>query len=441
MARVKKRDQGARRIEEILERGVNWRRSALALTTLFALSGVVLLGVAPIREIAFAAGEIRATALTSVVRHGSGGDVVRVFAGVDEVVEAGQPLLALDGRALTAELERLRGRLAHAALRRDRLAALVEDRPLAVLDTAGLEMADIDNAERLFDAERADFDAERAAAEALLAERRAELEALEASAISLAAERAALAEQSSIADGLVERGLGRETARLEAIAQLADVEARIAENTGRREAMIHSLAQLDADLRRVAAQRRADWSTQLLAVRAEIADLVAAIADAEARIDTLVIVAPISGRVLELGAATAGDALSPGGLAAVIAPADLAVEDAVVAEVRLSPDDVGHVRPGDEATIDVSTFEAEWFGEITGVVQTVSAAAVSDDQGGRYFRVVLALDRTSTALGDDVLRLSPGMRVSAQIPTADTTVLGRLLDPVSDALQVVLAER
>lgn len=428
-------------IASILEKGVRWRRAALTLTTGFGFLGVALLAAAPIEEVAFAPGEVRPAARIATVRHATGGEIVETHVRIDQEVSAGAPLFRLDGAALHGEQARLAVRRAHLALRLDRLQALLAGEAFIPTDSSDLPEADLDNARRLFEAERADLDAEVAAAEARVAERRADLEALDAASAGSAAQIEAAEAQLEIAERLNAQGLGRETTRLDAVARLADLTTRTAESDGRRAAAAQAVAQLEAESRRIAARRLAGWSTELVGVRSELAEVEAALLDVEARIASLLVAAPIDGRILELGPTAVGDAVAPGGMVAIVAPMDVAADSALVAEVRLSPDDIGHVRAGDRAVVEVSTFDASAFGEIVGTVEAVSAGALTDERGGRYFRATLALDRTTARLGDAHMRLSPGMRVTARLVTAETTVLGRLIEPVSDALSVVLAER
>lgn len=428
-------------LETIEDGRIRWRRCGLLAVTCFVAGSFGLAAVAPVKSVAVASGEIRSVDEVVVVEHSAGGKVSAVYTQPDANVRAGAPLLALDARSVNAEIARLAIRRAHLALRRARLSALLEERELALPEDPRLTPFDLANARRLYEAEVAEVEGEAASLNAQLAERRADQRALAAAVISARAERDAYEAQAEISDALERRQLGTRRAALTNAAQLAETEARLAEMEGRLEAAAEAIAQLVVEKRRVAARRRATWSTALTEAAAELADTDAALQDARYRRSALKVTAPISGRILQLGAVAPGDVIAPGELIAEIVPSAEDGKPDLVAEVWISPNDIGHIHLDARAVVVVTAFDEEVFGEIEGRVLRISPSSIPDEQGAPRFRARVALSHIEAKAGDAVLRLAPGMLVSARIVTAERNLLQYLADPVTRALKVVFSER
>lgn len=440
-------------------RRIAWRRAAMATMALFAAAALVGMAVAPIRPLAFAPGELRTQAETVVLKEASGGEVAEIFTRPGAVVAAGAPVLLFDGAPLDAEIARLETRRAHLSLRRALFTALLDDRafdPLAL--GAGvrtrLAPAHLDESRRRAAAERAEQAYETANFAAEIAETRAERASVEASMAAMRALIAALDEQRSMSARLAATQSGSRRAVLDAEARLAEARARLAELSGRAVALSSAVARLASEERQLAAQRRAEWSRVVAETETELADLDAQLHDAERRRARLLVVAPIDGRILELGARTAGDAVAPNQLVASIVPVgeDGAVD--LIAEIRIRPADIGHVRVGDAVEIETSAFDREIVGVIEGTLISLSPSTLLDAAGAPYYRGEVALapeahdpdaltgaGREADAENQAAPRLAPGMRVTAAIALGETTLLRTVLKPIERSLDAAFSER
>lgn len=428
-------------IELTLERCISTRRSALRALCGGGFALLVLLALTPIHQVATAVGEITPAHEISVLEHFGGGTVAQVVASPMAHVRAGDPIVMLDQSAVHAEIARTETRRAQLALRRDRLVALLRSAPFEPEPSARLTAFHLTEAVELYRSERADHAAAAAAVAARIAEREAEALSLETAIRSIEAELAAYREQASMASDLWARRLGTRRELLELDARIAAADSRLAAQVGRREALRNSIVELRNEARRAEASRRAEWSTALTTTAAEIAEIDAALTDSRARAADMVITAKTAGRILELGAKTVGDVIEPGGLVASIVPVDESGAPALIARIRISPDDIGYVALGDSAKIVVTAFDQERFGELNGVITRLSPSALTDREGNGYFQADIPLERTEAAVGDSVLRLNPGMVVTATLPSGDTTALKYLLEPVLAALEKAMTER
>ena len=132
-----------------------------------------------------------------------------------------------------------------------------------------------------------------------------------------------------------------------------------------------------------------------------------------------------------------GDMVHSGDVVAEIVPSD----SDLVAEVRVSPRDIGHVDVGDEAEIAVTTFDPNIEGTLKGEVSVISASSFRDEYGNYYFKAMIPLKTNTIGHGARAETISPGMVVDAKIVTGSKSVLQYMLKPVTRAIGDPLSER
>ena len=130
--------------------------------------------------------------------------------------------------------------------------------------------------------------------------------------------------------------------------------------------------------------------------------------------------------------------------------------DALVAEVWVSNQDVGFVRPGQDAKIKLAAFPFQKYGMVEGKVAHVNADATeapspntrSDALAGRdrpmgplAFRTLVALNAQELRADGRAYALAPGMQVAGEIHLGTRTLLEYLLSPVQKAFHESARER
>ena len=103
------------------------------------------------------------------------------------------------------------------------------------------------------------------------------------------------------------------------------------------------------------------------------------------------------------------------------------LEDSLVVEARLSPQDRAEVWPGLPAVVKISAYDYSIHGGLKGRVLDISPDALADDKGEPYFRVRLTANASSFGPGKPVV---PGMMAQVDILTGRHTVLDYLLKPM-----------
>ncbi len=421
---------------ELEREGRTMRRFLIGLVALTAFA-ILVLALAPIQETAAAPGEIRSSGDLVQIQHPEGGAVDQVLAHRGAVVRPGDPILRLRPIGAESDLDRLAIRRATLSLTIERLDALLEGRLPSLPEDPRLGPKAVEDARALYALERAALERRHPPRSA---PRRAPPPQPAAEHNALAAhgaEIAALAEQVALRKPLVEKGHAARSTVLGFEAQKAAAESRRAVAAGQRVSAEDAVLEVEEQIAEARASQRAAWSRERAEAAAERAEIERSLAREADRLAQLTVRAPSYGVVHELHAATPGASVPPNGPVATIVPLD----GAVIAEVRISPADVGHIRAGDTAKVRVSTFDPEVVGEIAGRVRRISPTAFQDPDGAAYFQAELTLDRTEVPLYGRMQPLSPGMSVQAQILTGEKSALRYLFKPVARALDTAFSER
>ena len=205
------------------------------------------------------------------------------------------------------------------------------------------------------------------------------------------------------------------------------------------------IAQISADYRRQLQAERLEAAPQAERLRQEIAKQ-------QHRHELLELRAPQAGLVKDLATHTPGTVTAPGTILMTLVPKD----ETLRAEVWVSNDDVGFVRPRQEVKLKLAAFQFQKYGMIDGTVLQVSADATespnpntrSDALTGRdrptgplAFRALVELKQQHLLADGERYSLAPGMQVISEIKLGDRTVLEYLLSPVRKAFHEAARER
>jgi adhesin transport system membrane fusion protein len=183
---------------------------------------------------------------------------------------------------------------------------------------------------------------------------------------------------------------------------------------------------------------RAEASEELVKHKTELAGLAESTVAMEDRVQRTLVRSPVHGVVKTLHVTTTGAVIQPGAAIIEIVP----VEDSLLIEAQVRPEDIAFIHPGQKATVKISAFDFSIYGGLPGVVEHVSADSIVDDKRGVSFYKVLV--RTQTANLENqgrTLQIIPGMTASVDVLTGRKSVLDYLLKPVLKAREKALRER
>lgn len=383
-----------------------------------------------------APGQIEVEQDRQIVQHPDGGVVEEILVTEGARVQAGDPLIRLDGAALRSELTIVEGQLSELAGRSARLTAERDGTESLTFDAGILALAEtspdvavqLDGQKRLFEARKATL----AEQSELLTQR---IGQISEQANGIAAQSAALAtqldlieqelasQQSLLDKGLAQAGtvlaLQREQARLQG--QLGELAADLARTKGQ-------VTEIEIEISSLATKRREEATAELRQIGPTILELAERRRALAERIDRLEIRAPVSGIVLGLQVTTPRAVLRPADPVLFVIPQDRPL----VITARIAPIHIDEVAVGQPAELVFSAFSARDTPHLKGRVTLVSADALMDSNTGTtYYTAELQLDDgEQTRLGDRALL--PGMPVEVFLQTGRRTPLAYLVKPFTD---------
>ena len=373
-----------------------------------------------------AQGQIEVERDRQIVQHPDGGVVEEILVAEGARVEAGEPLLRLDGAALRSELT---GRAARLAAERDEAETVEFPAEFVALSGTSKDVAaQLDGQRRLFEARRATLAEQRD----LLARR---IDQITAQSDGLTAQRAALATQFDLIEqelasqkSLLDKGLAqagtvlaleREKARLEG--QLGELDAEVARTE-------EQVTEIEIEISSLATKRREEATDELRQIGPMMLELAERRRALEERIDRLEIRAPVAGIVLGLQVTTPRAVLRPAEPVLYVIPQDRPL----VITARIAPIHIDEVSVGQPAEVVFAAFSARDTPHLKGRVTLVSADALTDSNtGATYYTAEQQQDAGEEArLGDRALL--PGMPVEVFLQTGRRTPLAYLVKPFTD---------
>ncbi|CNH58739.1 hlyd family secretion protein [Yersinia massiliensis] len=142
------------------------------------------------------------------------------------------------------------------------------------------------------------------------------------------------------------------------------------------------------------------------------------------------LISPVRGIVKDIQVSTVGGVLQPGGKLMEIVP----IEEQLLIETRINPRDIAYIRPGLPATVKITAYDSSIYGNLNGMVETVSPDTLQDEvkRDQFYYRVYVRTDRAELKnKAGKLFPILPGMVASVEIKTGQKTVLDYLIKPLN----------
>ncbi len=405
----------------------------------FFIAFVLWASIVEIDRTVRAPGRIIPSARLQTVSNLEGGIVAAILVRVGDLVRQGQPLVRLDQTQSGAELGS--SEITVVALR---------------AKIARLE-AEVGGREPRYPLPRDAAEGEQIAIErALHATRMSDLSSLisanaarESQAHSSVAEAAAAyrarvsardsaARQLAMMRPLVERGIEPQMTlvQLQNAASVAASDAAQASATiGRARSAV---AEAQATLSQVRQAWRAQAGGELAAAQAEMTARSRNVPVLAARVGRSTVASPVTGRVNRVLVTTIGGSIGPGQPIAEVVPS----RDTLMVEALVMPKDIGFVRIGQKAKINVSAYESAIYGALEGEVATISPDATIDERTGDSHYVV-RVRTDATALRDArgrPLTVGPGMTTDVSLLGDKRSVMAYILSPIARLGQTAFRE-
>ncbi|MBW1650147.1 MAG: HlyD family efflux transporter periplasmic adaptor subunit [Deltaproteobacteria bacterium] len=187
------------------------------------------------------------------------------------------------------------------------------------------------------------------------------------------------------------------------------------------------LSKLQFQYKMLIENQNAKWNKELLAGRLKLNELKTKKKQTEKEKEFSVIKSPVSGTIEQFSGITAGGYIQAGQLIAVISPSS-----DIIAEVYMSPQDIGLINIGTKANIQVDAFNYNQWGLIKGEVIKISDDFYPIDNQP-FFRVKCKLNKNYLQLKNGYKRyLKKGMTIRTRFLIAKRSLFQLLYDKVDD---------
>ena len=418
--------------------GFGWGLVLILFGGLFAWSVF-----APFEGAVLASGSITVESNQQAVQHLEGGIVGAIHVKEGDRVDAGQTLIELDGTAVQARLASVEARLFEFLGTEARLLAERDGRSTIEIRPEFQEV--LPQSPRL----QAIFQSQAELMQARATSRATQVDLLNQTILQL--RRRAEGREKEIAAndrqaGLIQEQITEFEPFVEkgsiARSRFIDLQREQAQLEGAREALSAEVAttkiqigEAQIELNQLTEGFREEVLTELRDVQTQVSELSEQRIAAMDQLSRLLIIAPRTGRIIGVQTHTVGGVIPPGDAMMHIVPEN----DPLIARVRIAPQDIDKVAPGNEAILRFPAFSANVTPEVYGAVAKVSADALQDDTTGQVYYeglIIIPDDR----LANTEFQLVPGMPVDASLRTESRTVISYLLKPLGDAMSKTFRE-
>jgi HlyD family secretion protein len=425
----------------------------LAILAVWIVGFGLWAALAPLDGAVVASGSFVATGQNKQVQHLEGGIIREMLVHEGERVEAGQTLVRLDDTPAKAKLRRLVLREYRLLTTQARLEAQIDGNDGFTLPAALSTYTDDPEVAQIFARQQVELKARRqnqADEEQVL---RKEVAALKESIGGYEAQTQAVekrltlfAEELRDKKDLLDRQLARKTEVMALRRAEADLAGSRGELLGRiadsRERIARAEQQI-SELRSAAMQKAVE---ELRATETELDDVREQIGAGRDVLERVEVRAPDRGVVVRVNYHTRGAVVAPGAIILELLP----VDDKLVIEGRVKPNDISHVHDGQEALVRLTALNQRLTPVINGRVVYVSADAIADQQSQapanlvpfhhQSYIVRVQLDEADVhkKIGD--FNPTPGMPADVYIKTGERTFFEYMLRPVLDSFSRAFRE-
>ncbi len=401
---------------------INPRATFVLLTMIVGLTLLLWAKFSSIDVIVRTEGRIVPAGKSQIVQHLEGGIVRNILVKEGEIVKAGQPLMDLSDIQARSNLDQGQSKLYSLQGREARLIA-ESSGASSINFQKGLNDEEVRSAETAaFQARRARVNEEVQVLRDQNAQKRGEIIESESRRKNLLSELDLAKQQYQVIERLNKENAASQLELLDSQSRVQRLSSQIAEAEATIPRLRSSMAEIESRIGEVWAKYRAEASSELTQVRA---DLEKSNLEKSTNVDRLVrnqVRAPVSGFINRLVVSTIGGVVRPGEVLMEITPDD----KGLLIEARAKPNDRANLRSGLSAQVRIGAYDYATYGTLEGEVIEVSADTLVDEREGRYYRVIVKAKSESS----QKIVIVPGMTAVADVVVGKRTVLSYLLSPI-----------
>lgn len=409
----------------------------------FAVIALLWTCIGEIDVVATASGKIVPSGKSKVIQPSEVAVVKAIHVYDGQQVNAGDLLIELDTSMTGADVQRLHSDLLAAQVDSARAQALLDAiqhnrAPTSLAQLIPLaSAAEQSAAQRWLQGQYLELQSTLEQSAAAIEQRSAEIQAAQSTVASLEQSLPITRELAADYKRLLARQfvakhayLEKEQIRLDQERELSIQQSRVRELIAAKKAAQSQQNSVVAQTRRAMLDLQHESEQRAAALTQELKK-------AQQRDSLMRLTAPVDGTVQQLAIHTNGGVVTEAQPLMVIVPSDQPVE----VEAMLENKDIGFVRPGQTVEIKVETFTFTKYGVVDGVVQSISSDAIEDERLGLVYSTRIQLKTNMIQVGENLIALSPGMAVRAEVKTDKRRIIDYFLSPLQQYTAESLNER
>ncbi len=422
----------------LVEDSTGLTRATVWLVALIVLVALVWAHFAVLDEVTTGEGKAIPSSKVQTIQNLEGGIVAEIFVREGQVVNKGDMLLRLDDTRFVSNMgESEADRLALLA-RVERLTAESEDRPLKLpeeITKAAPSLAA--NEQALYRSRQQALASEVNILSEQLRQKTQELAEFRAKQQQYRSSLGLIQSELNMSEPLVKSG---------AISQVELLRLRrsAVETRGSLDATTLAIPRAEAAVKEVERKIdearlkfRTDALNDLNEARTDLSKITASSRAIEDRVNRTAVVSPVHGIVKQLKVNTIGGVVQPGSDLLEIVP----LEDNLLIEARIRPQDVAFLHPGQEAMVKFTAYDYTIYGGLKAKLEVISADTITDEEGNSFSLIQVRTDKSHLGSDEHPLLIIPGMVATVDIVTGEKSVLDYLLKPVLKARSEAMRER
>ncbi len=409
--------------------------------TLMIAAAVAWASLASIDEIVVAPGRLITKQPTIIVQPLETSIIRSIDVAAGDVVHAGQTLATLDPTFSQSDVDQQRAKYAALDAQVKRI-----DAELAGADYSKLagNSADEQLQVALFGQRRAFFMAQLQNLDQQIAGQESSITTAAGQEVILKERLANLGEIEAAREKLYKQEFGSRLNLLSSRDARLDVDANLAQLQGNAVAAEHTLAKLKADRQAFIEDFRRTSMERLVELRSQLNTAAEELKKMELRRNMVSLTAPADAVVLDLAPRSIGSVVREAERIVTLVPLNVPLE----AEVSVNARDIGRVKADDAVRVKFDAYPFQKFGTATGAIRMISRDAFTPEpQPGAtqtaslpFFKALIPLADMRLNQSLELVRLLPGMTVTAEIKVGRRTVISYFLYPLIRGLDESIRE-
>ena len=398
---------------------------------------IIWSAITRINEIAHTSGEIIPSEYVQEIQHFEGGIIDKIFVRDGDSVKNGQVLIQLKGDNVQSDYEQVTNRLILLKLQIARLHAFLSN-DLTEFNKISKEYPDVSSAQHdILKGMLASQNREQGVLKQQLVQKRKQ-EALLQRELITAQKGIKIAKTAfETQKELYEERLISETTYFAVLRDMNEQQGKVDTLQIKIQQAQNAIYEYEWRLQSINADSRENALQQLETLESEQSETVELAKKLHKQVDRLEIRSPVNGIVKGLEFHTIGGVIASGHKLMEIVPDD----KEIFAEVKISPNDIGHIKPGMPVIIMVTSYDSSRYGHIDGKVSSLSATTFTSERGEIYYKGVITLSKNYVGNISGKNFVLPGMIINGDIITGQKSLLDYLLKPVHKALNSSFGER